>query len=425
MKKLIALLFIIITLLSLTVNADDFFADGKNIYSDHVYMVNLDTGRVVYELDSEKLAYPASLTKIMTCILAIENIENLDETVTVPSGIFADIYADNAANMALKAGEEISVRDLISATMVRSACDSASVLAWYVSGSIEAFADLMNEKAIEIGAAKTHFVNAHGLHNDNHYTTAKDMFLIAEYALKNPVFCEIISQYSCTIPATNKSDERVFDSTISIEIPTNELYYEYVTGVKSGFTDQAGRCLVTKATKNGESYLLVTMGANRDRYYNENMAFTDALTLFEYHFAQYSLSNVITENEVLTTVDVEGGESDSVQLVAECSVETLVALDENPEKVLEINPDIKAPIKKGERLGQVTVEIDGKTFTSPLVAESSVDRAKSVGVLDKFGSNKLVIAFNLSALTLVIISVIIVIIFIKKIKDNRRNKKSN
>ncbi len=416
MKKLCSLIFLIITLLSLTVNADNFFEDGKNIYSDHVYMVNTDTGKVVYEFESEKFIYPASLTKVMTCILAIEHCESLDETVTIPSGIFDDIYAQGGANMSLKYGEEISVGDLIRATMIRSACDSASALAYYVSGSVEEFAKLMNSKAMEIGAANTHFVNAHGLHEDNHYTTAKDMYLIAEYALKNQTFCDIISQYSCTIPATNKSDERVLYTTMDIENPESPLYYPYVTGVKSGFTDEAGRCLITKATKNGESYLLVTLGANRDRYYEGNMAFTDAVTLFEYHFAQYSIKTVLEANTVLGSVSVEGGTEEFVEVSADGSVETLAALDEKPIISLDYNKEVKAPIKSGDVLGSVTVTIGEESFTKNLIAFSDVEKKSNKSLLESFNKgNKTATAMDIASIALIIISVVVLIVFLSKI----------
>ncbi len=423
MKKLFTLVFVIITLLSLTVNADNFFADGKNIYSDHVYMVNTDTDKVVYELESEKLVYPASLTKIMTCILAIEHCESLDETFTIPSGIFDDIYAQGGANMALKYGEEITVGDLIRATMIRSSCDSASALAYYVSGSVEEFARLMNSKAMEIGATNTHFVNAHGLHDDNHYTTAKDMYLIAEYALKNATFCDIISQYTCTVPATNKSEERVMYTTMDIENPESPLYYQYVTGVKSGFTDEAGRCLVTKATKNGENYLLVTLGANRDRYYESNMAFTDAVTLFEYCFAQFSIQPVLEANSVLGTVSVDGGTKEYVEVAADGSVETLIALDEKPVISLDYNGPIKAPVKSGDVLGSVSVTVGEETYTKNLVAFSDVEKKSDKTILESFNKgNKTATAMDITSIVLIVITVVILIVFLSKIFKRKSSR---
>jgi len=415
-KKVLVFITIIIALLQLTVNSQSLFENGKNLYSDNVYMVNMDTGKVVYELNAEEKVFPASLTKIMTCILAIEECENLDETVTIETtDIFKDVYADNGANIKLKAGEEISLRDLIKATMIRSSCDTATAIAVYISGSVEDFASLMNSKAREIGAKNTHFVNAHGLHDDRHYTTAKDLYLIANYALQNKEFVKIISENSCVIPATNKSEERVLESTIEIELPDNPMYYKYVTGIKSGFTDEAGRCLITKATKNSETYLLVTLGANRDRFYNSNMAFTDAITLYEYHFAEYSLQALATSGQTMTNVNVKNGMEKSVDLILDGSIETLVALDEKPDITFNLPDKVKAPVAEGEVIGSVTFKIGDETFTENLVAKNSVEHKSTENVFATFNNgNTFATVLDFTALFFLTISLIIIAVFLIK-----------
>ncbi len=376
MKKtgLVILFLIISVLLSTSVSA--LYEDGEGLYSDNVYMENLDTGKVVLDIGSDEKIYPASLTKVLTCIIALEHAESLDETVEIPGGLFDDIYAQGGANIALKKGEIMTVSDLIHATLIRSACDSATALAYYVSGSVENFAKVMNSKAHEIGAKSTHFVNAHGLHDDNHYTTAHDLALIAKYALQNKDFCDIISKYSYTIPETNMSEERYFESTMELEIPTSAHYYPHVTGIKSGFTDEAGRCLITKAEKNGESYLLVTLGANRDRYYNSNMAYTDAANLYEYMFAQYSIETILTSGSILKSIPVEGGVLESVGLVSLESVERLCAINEVKTVEFNLPEKITAPVTKGTEIGSVTVTIGDESFTKPLFAVQEVAKAK-------------------------------------------------
>lgn len=420
MKK-IFLLLTIITLFSLSVNAEGILDGGKNIYSDYVYMVNLDTGKTVYEYEADTVTYPASLTKIMTCILAIERA-SLDETVTIPSGIFDDIYKEGGANIALKAGEKISVGDLVRATMIRSSCDTATALAWYISGSVESFALLMNEKAEEIGCTSTNFVNAHGLHDDGHYTTAKDMFLIANYALQNKAFCDIINEYSCTIPATNMSDERVLTSTIEIEVPENEAYYKYVTGVKSGFTDEAGRCLITKATKDGETYLLVTLGANRDKWYNSNMAFTDAVTLFEYCFAEYDIKTVVSVDTPLTEIKVSKGTAEKALLFVDSDVVSLVALDDTPTFTFDLPKKLKAPLDAGEVVGKVTIEVGGESFTKNLVVKEKIDKVEALKGFKRFNDGNAVATFlDTVSIILFLIGISIITVFVLKIR--RENKK--
>ncbi len=420
MKKAFILL-IIITLFSLCVNADGILDDGKNIYSDYVYMVNLNTGKVVYEYEADAVTFPASLTKIMTSILAIEKV-SLDETVTIPSGIFDDVYKTGGAHISLKAGEKISVGDLVRATMIRSSCDTATALAWYISGSVEDFAILMNQKAKEIGCTSTNFTNAHGLHDDGHYTTAKDMFLIANYALQNELFCDIINEYSCTIPATNMSDERVLMSTIEIEIPENEAYYEHVTGIKSGFTDEAGRCLITKATKDGETYLLVTLGANRDKWYNSNMAFTDAVTLFEYCFAEYDIKTVVSSNTPLTEIEVSKGAIEKVSLYVDSDVVSLVALDDAPNLTFDLPKKAKAPLLPGDVVGKVTIDVGGETFTRSLIVKEEIEKTETLKGLKKFNDGNAVATFlDTVSIILFLIGAAIITVFVLKIqKENKK-----
>lgn len=420
MKKLIFLL-IIITLFSVGVNAEGVLDDGKNIYSDYVYMVNTDTDKVVYEYRADEITFPASLTKIMTCIIAIEKC-SLDEVVVIPSGIFDDIYASGGANIALKSGEEITVGDLIKATMIRSSCDTATALAWHISGSVEKFSALMNEKAKELGCISTNFVNAHGLHDDRHYTTAKDMYLIAKYALKNKTFCDIINEHSCTIPETNKSSERNLLSTIEIEIPENEKYYEYVTGVKSGFTDEAGRCLVTKATKNGENFLLVTLGANRDKWYNDNMAFVDAVTLFEYCFAQYDIKTVVSSEIPIKKIEVSKGVKSEVDLYIENDVKTLVALNDEAIFTYDLEDKLKAPLKAGEKVGKVTIEIGGETFERALIIKEDVAKKVTPKGLRKFNDgNTFATTLDTISIIIFLITIATIAVFVSKIK--KQNKK--
>lgn len=384
------------------------YEDGEGIYSDNVYMENLNTGRVVMDIGADEKVYPASLTKILTCLLAIEKCEDLSEVYVIPSGIFDDIYAQGGANISLKAGEEITISDLIHATLIRSACDSATALAYYVSGSVDAFAEEMNSRAKEIGAANTHFTNAHGLHDPNHYTTARDLAIIAKFALQNKTFYDIISKWNYTIPETNMSSERYFESTMELEIPDNDSYYEFVTGVKSGFTDEAGRCLVTYAEKDGEKYLLVTLGANRDRYYLTNMAYTDAVNLYEYCFACYSIDKIIEKDVPLTSISVNNGISESVSLVSDEDISYLCAVDETVEVVFNLPESISAPIDQGDEIGSATVKISDVDITKPLYASQSIAKAKKSALVT---DNSFLNFLNITAVSIYVISFATLVLF--------------
>lgn len=397
MKKFIFVLTLLLFFSSVSVLA--LYENGDGLYSDYAYMENLETGRVVYEYNSTQKAYPASLTKVMTCILAIEHCGNLNEEVEIPSGIFDDVYAEGGANISLKTGELISVYDLICATLIRSGCDSASALAWYVSGSVEEFANLMNEKAAELGADNTHFVNAHGLHDERHYTTAEDIATITKYALQNETFCDIISKWNHTIGETNMSGERYFESTMELEIPESAFYNPSITGVKSGFTDQAGRCLITLAKKDGESYLLVTLGANRDKSYSTNMAYTDAVNLHEYSFARFSITNILNKDEALASVKVKDSDA-SVELYSKDEILWLCAVDEDIETSFDIPDEIAAPVSVDAEIGTVKISVGEKEFTKPLFSSTEIKEEKVSAVLS---DNAFVSVLNIS--TIVIYSV--------------------
>ncbi len=420
MKRIRFIITAAVLLLTLSFTVAALYENGEGIYSDTVYMENLDTGSVVFDIGSDEKVYPASLTKILTCIVAIEKSESLDATYEIPAGIFDDIYAEGGAHISLRAGEVVTISDLLHATLIRSACDSASALACYVSGSVDAFADEMNNFARKIGAKNTHFVNAHGLHDSSHYTTARDLAIITKYALQNKDFCDIISKDSYTIAETNKYAERYFESTMELELPESEHYYPYVEGIKSGFTDDAGRCLITKAEKNGESYLLVTLGANRDRYYNSNMAYTDAANLYEYAFAQYEIEKIIEAGVVVAEVIVENGVEKAVSLSPAKSVERLCAIDEVKQISFNIPESITAPVSKDTSVGTVTVSIGDETFTEPLFPAQDVAKEKKAVL----GTTNTALSL-LNFLTIIIYAASIVILvlfslfFFKKSKSKK------
>lgn len=420
MKKIIVILLSLIFATALSIPSLALFENGEGLYSDAVYMENLDTGRVVVEYNSTEKMFPASLTKVLTCIIAIEKTTSLDETFEIPSGIFDDIYAEGGANIALKAGEVVTISDLLHATLIRSACDSATALACYVAGSVEEFAKEMNAKAREIGALNSNFVNAHGLHDNNHFSSAEDFAKIAKYALQNDTFYDIISKYSYTIPATNMSGERYFESTMEIELPESEHYYPHVIGVKSGFTDEAGRCLITLAKKDGETYLLVSLGANRDRYYLSNMAYTDAVSLFEYAFAQYDIVEVVKPETPLFAIDVEGGVYQKVALVTSDEVKCLKALNEEAVFEYDLPETLTAPVSKDVQVGTLTVTVSDKNYTLPLFPENNVEKAKTSSVVS---DNPFVTGINFLSIAIFLVSTVVLIYFSLKFFKKKKSKK--
>ncbi len=283
-------------------------------YSEIV--IESNSNRVLYESNAHTNRYPASTTKILTAICIIENC-NLDEVITIKK----QTTGIEGSSIYLEEGEKLSIKDLLYGLMLRSGNDCAVTLATYCSGSIDNFAKLMNSFAKKIGAINSNFVNPHGLHDDNHYTTAYDLAIISSYAIKNPTFKEIVSTKKTTIPFTTRNYNRVL-------INKNKMLSEYEgsTGIKTGFTKKAGRCLVSSSYKNDmelisvvlncppmweESKKLLNYGYNE--YKNTKLiecdniiAFTNS-TLTNSKIGLYAKNDVILplKNEELKDIQVE------------------------------------------------------------------------------------------------------------------------
>ena len=219
--KIFIILFIIMVLFS---NLKVYATNELFVNAKAAIMVEKNTGKIIYEKDAHNQNYPASVTKILTAILTIENC-NLDDVVTVSKTAISNIPSGYVV-APLFAGEQITVKDLLYALMLKSANDAAYVLAEHVGGSTSGFSDMMNSKAEELGCENSHFVNPNGIHSPEHYTTAYDMYLIANYAMKNETFAKIVATYKYTLPATNKytRSDRVMENTNNFINPTNSFF---------------------------------------------------------------------------------------------------------------------------------------------------------------------------------------------------------
>lgn len=264
------------------------FANNISISSKTAIAMDADSSLVLYNKDINKKIYPASTTKILTAILAIENLD-LNKNVVV-SQTALNIPWDSS-RVYLKKDEVMSVNDLLYCLLLNSGNDAANVLAEAVSGDIQTFVKLMNIKAKEIGCANTNFTNAHGYSDDNHYTTALDMAKIFNYCIKNETFTKIISTKSYVVEKTNKTDsKRHLNNTnrliLKKEDSVHARYYEYCIGGKTGYTDEAGRTLITFAKKDGKTVIVAIFGASSNG--SQDVRYTDAINLFEYSFNNYS-----------------------------------------------------------------------------------------------------------------------------------------
>lgn len=253
-----------------------------DIVSQAAIVIDAETGQILYEKNSDVGKYPASITKVITVLIALEHNLDMDQVVSMSENAVWGIER-TSTNIGLDVGEQVTIRDLMYATMVNSANECAYALAELVAGDVESFAKLMNKKAEELGCKHTHFVTPNGLHDDDHYTTAYDMALIMQAAIKNDTFREIAGTVSYTIPPTNMTDESrpLWTGTKMIN-PANPNYYEYCEGGKNGYTTNANNTLVTFAKKDDLELICVVLDCDGQKY-----TFSDSKALYNYCYNNY------------------------------------------------------------------------------------------------------------------------------------------
>lgn len=248
--------------------------DGPDVKAEAYCVINRKDGSIVYSKNMDDRYYPASITKIMTALVTLEHCTDLDDTVVFNSEVMDSISSNSSTlNPVAILDEEMTVRDALFGLMLNSANECASALAVYTAGSIDAFVEMMNEKAQEFGAVNTHYMNAHGLDDDDHYTTAHDMAIIFDAALKNDVFRYVDSTAAYTIPATNKYGER--NCTSTNQLINGARPYEGVYAGKTGHTANAGRTLVTAAYRDGMDLICVIMKSDNDNFYSDTETLLD------------------------------------------------------------------------------------------------------------------------------------------------------
>ena len=338
-------------------------------------LINMDTDQVLHEVNADEMRYPASITKIMTALLTIEAVSrgdlSMDTVVTVDAAALADI-TDDSSTANIVAGEEITVQNLLYCLMVHSANEAANILAMTVSGDIPTFVEEMNKRAQELGMEGTHFVNPHGLHNPDHYSTAKDIYLMAKEGMTHAAFREIVSTDTYTVPATNKSAERTLYNTNGLL--TRFKYYGYVypgtIGIKTGSTGEAGYCLVSAATRKGTTLCAVVLGCeNPETGPNKVLRkqFTESAKLLDWGYDNFTTATLLNADTYLEEVPVKfSAESSHVVVQPEETVRTLIPGQFDEEKLdLRLSMDGNnaiAPISAGQALGTVSVIYDGQEY---------------------------------------------------------------
>ena len=378
MKKLKIIFFIFIFLMQFIIFISPSYADSDNLktYCPSCILIEANTGKILYEKNSNDVRFPASTTKIMTAILTVENC-NLDDVATVSHNAVYSIPYDYT-HASLKEGEELTIEQLLYALMIPSANDAAIVLAEHISGSVEEFAKLMNKRAEELGCKNTHFVNPNGIHSKDHTSTSYDLALMGKFAMQNSIIRKIVSTTQFTLPATNKysKTDRIFNNSNDLLNTYSRYYYEGTTGVKTGYTGEAGNCIIASAKKNNLEVILVVLGGESTNT-GLSQRYLDCKTLFDYAFNNYSLKTLNEKNAVLKQITVRGATEetqnlnvlikDKIEIFAENNID-LSSLD--PEITLDEN--LIAPISANSAIGKINYNYDGQTYSSDLIAETQV-----------------------------------------------------
>ena len=365
-------IYILITIFTMT-GTVSFANETLNIYSDAVILIDSNSGKTLYSKNADKKVYPASTTKILTAILAIENIENLNETTTVSYNAISGIPSGYSSAY-LSEGEEISLEYVLQAFLIHSANEAGNVLAEHVSGNIEDFVNLMNQKVTELGCKNTHFVNTNGIHDENHYTTAKDLAIIARYCMKNQTFRNIVSMKSCTIPKTNKSDERYYKNTNALINPSSEYYLKDCIGIKTGYTSPAKNCLVSACNKDGLELIAVVLGAPTIKS-GESTRYSDSIELYNYGYSNYASKKIASRGDAIYNVQIKNGtnETKNLDLILENDINALVNTNnENISYTINLNNHLSAPISANTVLGTITYSSEGIEYTENLMASHDV-----------------------------------------------------
>ena len=422
-KQILIILIIISTLINLYIKPVQATSSTRSsspsttakqeleLYSKGAVLMDASTGKMLYGKNENEKLYPASTTKILTAILAIENCK-LDEKITASYDAVMSIPA-GYSNAAIQPDETLTCQELLDMFLIHSANEIGIIFAEHISGNIENFATLMNRKATELGCKNTHFTNPSGIHDEEHYSTAYDMALIAQYCMKNETFRNIVSMQTCTIEATDKYEQRFFRNTNDLLNKSSDYYYEYAIGTKTGYTSQAKRCLIATAKKNNLELITVILGTQSTI---PDTRYLDTINLFEYGFDNYTTKQIANKNTPIKEIVVENAtkETENLSLLIKNDLTALAPSNlklSDLNYTVKLNENILAPISEGQILGKITYNIEGIEYSSDLIANHAVE---------EFDLKTMLIQIALAVFILFILSKI----FLPKKKSKKKKSSS-
>lgn len=426
-KRIFSIVLTLIIIFSVSVPALAYEPTGFEVDAKSALLISLDTEKELYSKNKDQKMYPASITKIMTVILMLESDKYDPEAkIAMNEGILKTVSGTGSAVSGLKAGEEIRQIDMIYYVLMSSYGDCAYLSAEFYGGSIDNFVKMMNDKAKSLGLKNTHYTNPVGLHDSNHYTTASDTAVLTKYAIKNETFKKVCESSRYSVPATNLSPGRTLSTTNFLQDNTTNYYYIYAKGVKTGFTDEAGRCLVSTASYNGYNYMCILFGCTNSK--ERRYEFIDSKNLYKWAFNNFSFKTAADTSTPVCEIPVNlSFDSDFVKLYVEKSFITILP-KEADESTISLKPDFKgkksidAPIKKGEIIAQADVYYaEEKIGTVNLIAQENIKKSTLLAILagiKSFFSSKYMKIIYILGLGFIIVFIILVIRL-----NSGRNKK--
>lgn len=388
-------------------------------------LINLDDDSypVVAQKNIDERLYPASLTKIVTAMVTLENVKDVSVKTKMSQAAYDASVGTGAQVAGITVGEELSVDTLLYLTMVHSACDACEVLAEFVGGTKENFVKMMNDWVKKVGCNDTNFTNPSGLHDDNHYTTARDMSKITLAALKNANFVKYstTTEYEYkgyTLPHTN----------LMLHPGYITYYYEYAQGIKTGSTEQAEYNVIVKASKDGYNYLAIVMKSPQQKIKNQSYltkcSFVDAKSLFEWAFDSLKYTTIVAKDEVIGEVSVENGkDADTVALVAANDTNAIVPVGLDKSAVIieiqEKPSSLQAPVTKGQKVCSANIIYGDEVIASvPLVAAKTVELSTFLKVI-----NAIKAFFGLTVVKVILVIAFLAIVLYVYIFFKSLNKK--
>lgn len=345
MKKILSIFLILL----LCISNHPIYANELDITSDYVLLYNLNDKEIIYEMNSDSQVNIASLTKMMTALVAIENCNDLNEKVKIEKKHFKNL--DGYSKAGFKVGDIVSVKDLLYGILLPSGADACNAIAYHIGNNMNNFIQLMNQKAQELNLTHTHFDNPIGMDSEENYSTAKDLSVLLEYALSNPVFKDIF----CTRTYKIEELDLQLNSTLIGYSKNYDIDTDIILGSKTGYTSEAGYCLASIANINDVDYLLIVLNADTDLKCN---AVLDSINIYNYFSQNYGYHTIINKNELLYQLPIKWGIEKEYSIYCDEDIITYIENNYNKEDIVieyEGINELNYQIKKNDLLGSIKI----------------------------------------------------------------------